>query len=141
MKLLRKEIYNAGRVKNSTSEKLIENREKLKQQLPNYCIPSIILHNRYDIRLLRKIQTQKLNKKLVNLSNEQKKPLLSINNTVICHKLDVVPPKYVLDTLSLGPKNAVLENFNKNDVLSELDKLLSFCKDKNANNDLMTLKP
>ena len=50
----------------------------------------------------------------------------------------MVPPKYVLDTLSLGPKNAVLENFNKNDVLSELDKLLSFCKDKNANNDLMT---
>ena len=138
VKLLRKEIYNAGRDKNLTLEKLVENREKLKQQLPNYCIPSIILHNRLDIRLLRRSQAQKLNKKLLNLSIEQDKPLLSINNTVICHELDVVPPKYVMETLSLGPKNAVLENFNRNDVLAELDKLLSFCKDKNVSNDLMT---
>ena len=57
VKPLRKELYNAGRDQNSISEKLIENREKLKQQLPNYCIPSIIIHNRYDIRLLHRIQT------------------------------------------------------------------------------------
>ena len=34
--------------------------------------------------------------------------------------LKEVPPGYVMETLSLGPKNAVLEHFNPHDVLAEL---------------------
>jgi len=43
-----------------------------------------------------------------------------------------------MDTLSLGPKNAVSEKFNQNDVLSELDNLLKFFKDKRVSEDLIT---
>ena len=34
-----------------------------------------------------------------------------------------------METLSLGPKNAVLERFNHHDVLAEEDGLLSYCKE------------
>ena len=69
----------------------------------------------------------KLDGKLYKLSREQERPLFDIKNTVICCGLKS-PPKYVLDTLSLGPRNVVLEAFNQNDVLAELDDLLRFCK-------------
>ena len=57
---------------------------------------------------------------------------------VILHELDVTTPKYVMDTLSLGPKNSVLEKFNPHDVLAELDGLLSFCKDNNVTDDVIS---
>ena len=63
---------------------------------------------------------------------------MNIHNTVICHQLDKIPPKFVLDTLSLGPKNAVLEKFNQNDVLSELDSFIKFCTDREVNDNLIT---
>lgn len=43
-----------------------------------------------------------------------------------------------METLSLGPKKAVLETFNQNDVLTELDGLQSFCKNNNFNDELIT---
>jgi len=70
-----------------------------------------------------------LNKKLNWLSKQQKRPLLNVKNTVICYNLDKHPPQYVIDTLALGPKNSIVDKFNRNEVLAELDGLLRFCKD------------
>ena len=61
-----------------------------------------------------------------------------MKNTVIAHDLDTDPPSYVLETLSLGPKNAVLDRFEPNDVLAELDGLLNFCKTNNVANEAIT---
>ena len=50
--------------------------------------------------------------------------------------LEKQPPGYVLDTLSLGPRNATLDRFNPKDILAELDDLLRFCK--RVQNDTIT---
>ena len=127
--LLRKELNKASKERKATSHKLDVNCEKLKQKLPEHCIPSVILHTRYEKRLLHNSQSQKLNKKLRTLSDEQDRPLFNIRNTVICYELDLLPPKFVMETLALGPKNDVLEKFNQNDVLCELDGLLKHCRE------------
>ena len=76
--------------------------------------------------------------KLHRLSREQERPLFNVENTVICLDLPKQPPQYVLDTLSLGPKNAVLDVFDQNDILTELDDLLRFCKKHELGDELMT---
>lgn len=121
LRLLRKELYKAGNERKAATVKLSEVRNELKQKLPVKCIPSIILHSLYDLRILRQKQIKKLNDKLYRLSEEQERTLFNVQNTVICYNIDRIPPKFVMDTLSLGPKNAILEKFNQNDVLSELD--------------------
>jgi len=63
--------------------------------------------------------------------------LFNVQTTVICYQLDAIRPKYVLETLSLGPKNSVLDNFEQNDILSELDSLISYCKDKEVDNGII----
>lgn len=136
--LLRKELFKASEERKITSQKLDASRGKLKQKLPKYCIPSVILHTRYNLRLLRNVRSQKLNNKLRTLSDEQDRPLFNVRNTVLCYQLDNVPPKFVLETLSLGPKNAVLEKFNQNDVLCELDGLLKHCRDNDVKDELIT---
>ena len=67
------------------------------------------------------------NKKLLELSEQQERPLFNVSNTVLTYELDSEPPRYVMETLSLGPKNAVLDKFKPNDVLAELDGLLYYC--------------
>ena len=85
-------------------------------------------------------QTQKNihHKKLLTLSEEQERPLFTVKNTVVTNNLDNEPPSYVLETLSLGPKNAVLDRFEPKDVLAELDGLLYFCKNNNVSDELIT---
>ena len=78
------------------------------------------------------------NKKLAALSDEQERPLFSVKNTVIECELDNPLPRYVNDTLALGPKSAILDKFNEKDVLAELDGLLSHCKRYQVNNDIIT---
>ena len=56
----------------------------------------------------------------------------------VIRDLDKTPPTYVLETLSLGPKNAVLDRFEPKDVLVELDGLLSHCKRNNVSKDTIT---
>ena len=48
------------------------------------------------------------------------------------------PPKYVLETLSLGPKNSVLDRFDQNTVLAELDSFVTFCNEKDVPENLVT---
>jgi len=77
-------------------------------------------------------------KQLHRLSEEQERPLFNVKNTVICSNLNHQPPKYVFETLSLGPKNSILGNFNHKEVLAELDSLLRFCRGKELNEELIT---
>ena len=65
--------------------------------------------------------------KINNLSANQQKPLLNIKNTVRVYGFDKHIPKYVYDTLLLGPRNPVMNKFNEKEVLSELDCFLHFC--------------
>ena len=51
-------------------------------------------------------------KKLVTLSKEQDRPLLNVSSTVITLGLCTDLPNYVRETLSLGPKSAVLDMVN-----------------------------
>ena len=66
------------------------------------------------------------------------RPLFNVENTVICYNLNYQPPKYVFETLALGPKNSILTKFDKNEVLAEADKLLKFCKAKEISAEIMT---
>ena len=79
-----------------------------------------------------------MDKKLSHLSKEQDKPLFNVKNTVICYQLESTPPKYVLKTLSLGPKNSILDRFDQNDILSELDDLINYCKEKEVEDTIIT---
>ena len=83
-------------------------------------------------------QTSVHNKKLAALSAEQERPLFSIDNTVVAYELDRPPPEYVMKTLELGPKNAVLDKFDQKDILAELDGLLKHCKNNKISNDTIT---
>ena len=109
----------------------------MKLNIKSTLIPSVIFHTRYVLRELRQTQTTKLNDKLKRLSTEQGKPLFDVHNTVICHELEEEPPKYVLETLALGPKNSVLEKFDQKGVLAELDKLMNYCSEKGIEDDIV----
>ena len=78
------------------------------------------------------------NKKLLELSEQQERPLFNVSNTVLTYELDSEPPRYVMETLSLGPKNAVLDKFKPNDVLAELDGLLYYCKTNNVDKGIVS---
>ena len=52
--------------------------------------------------------------------------------------MDVNPPSYVMETLALGPKNAVLDKFNPHDALAELDMLLNYCKANGVSDETIT---
>ena len=43
--------------------------------------------------------------------------------------MDIEPPDYVMKTLSLGPRNAVLDPFDPKDILTELDLFLDHCSE------------
>ena len=73
--------------------------------------------------------------KLENLSRDQERPLFKLQNTVRLFELDIVPPKYVIETLSLGPKNSVLTNFDQKKLLAEIDILLSKLEARDISNE------
>ena len=78
------------------------------------------------------------NKKLTRLSEDQERPLFNVKNTVILCDLEVTPPTYVMETLSLGPKNSVLDRFDPKEILVEVDRLLYHCKTKNIADEIIT---
>ena len=115
-----------------------EKRSVLREAAPPNCLPSIILHSRIKRIEARRTQQNTHNKKLCALSEEQERPLFSVKNTVVMCDLTITPPKYVLETLSLGPKNAVLDAFEPKDILTELDGLINHCRDNDISEDTIT---
>ena len=71
------------------------------------------------------------------MSKEQERPLFNLHDTVKLFEPDVLPPKYVLDTLALGPKNAVLEKFDQKVMLAEIELLLNRLEEQNVSNDVI----
>ena len=86
----------------------------------------------------RREQLKTHNKKLENLSDEQERPLFSVKNTVVLCDIEQSIPGYVMETLSLGPKNAVLDKFDQKEVLAEVDKLLNYCKNNDVSDEVIT---
>ena len=113
-------------------------RTALKELAPENTLPSIAVFIRHEMVQARKNQKHTHNKKSLTLSEEQQRPLFTVRNTVVAHNLNVEPPSYVIETLSLGPKNAVLDRFDAKDVMAELDGLLYFCKNNNVSEELIT---
>ena len=88
-----------------------------------------MLYSRISRILVRKRVQQTHEEKLSALSEEQNKPLFTVKNTVRLCNIEPTPPQYVLETLSLGPKNSVSNKFEQKDILMELDCFLEYCKD------------
>ena len=61
-----------------------------------------------------------------------------MHDTIKLFKLDIVPPKYVLDTLVLGLKNPVLEKFDQKAMLAEIDLLLNHLQEQNVSNETIS---
>jgi len=119
---------------------LVEKRNELKRKVHSKIIPSIIFHIRYNIQEFKKDLTRKLDQKLIKLSEDQEKPLFNVHNTVMCYNLPMKPPKFVIETLALGPRNSVLEKLDKNEILSELDEVIRFCRDKKPQRNINLTK-
>ena len=73
-------------------------------------------------RIFRIKQQETHKKKLESLSIQQDRQLSTVSNTVISFGLTTKLPKIVSDTLSLGPKSAVLDKVNPKNILAELDR-------------------
>ena len=137
-KLLHKEFIKAKEDQINLSLQLSMKRSVLVGVLPYKCIPSVVLHCRLKQRQTYDEGKHTHNQKLYNLSEEQEKPLFNVSNTVRLFELDKTPPTYVMETLSLGPRNPVIERFNPNDVLVELDRFLKHCKKECLSDEIIT---
>ena len=113
-------------------------RSNVRDLIPRKCLPSVIFHSRVRQHQHRTEGKDRHNQKLCELSSQQEKPLFSVTNTVKLLELDRTPPAYVLDTLSLGPRNPVLNKFEPKDILVELDSFLSDCKKKYVAEETLT---
>lgn len=136
--LLRKELYRAKQDQLTLQNKLCEKRKEIQTRINERLLPSVALYSRQSAREARKDVKNIHRKKLLALSEEQERPLFNVKNTVILHELDEEPPRYVIDTLSLGPKNSVLERFNPHDILAEIDGLLNDCKQNNVTEEVIS---
>ena len=138
VQLLKKEILKAKSERITLHEKLDDKRCCLKAIVPRKCLPSIVLHTRCARTKARRDQMLVHNKKLEHLSEEQERPLFNVENTVFVCGADLSIPKFVMETLSLGPKSAVLDKFDTKEILAEVDKLLAHCKDNDISDDIIT---
>ena len=105
--------------------KVYERRNILKSVLPSTLLPSVLLFTRVTLFNTRKNVEATHTKILENLSKEQGRPMFNLHDTVKLFELDFVTPKYVLDTLALGPKNVLLEAFDHKVMLGDIDLLLN----------------
>ena len=136
--LLNKELIKAEKSLKEMNIRLEEKRATLREAVPSSCLPSVILHSRIKRKEVRRNQRHTHNKKLCALSEDQERPLFNVQNTVVMCDLNITPPNYVLETLSLGPKNAVLDKFEPKDVLAELDGLINHCTENNISDQTIT---
>ena len=115
-----------------------EKRNILKSVLTSNLVPSVLLFTRVTLYNTRKNFETTHTKKLENLSKEQGRPLFNLRHTVKLFELDIAPPKHVLDTLALGPKNPVLEKFDRKTMLAETDLLLNQLQEQNVSNETIS---
>ena len=119
------------------NSKLLERQTVLRNTVPSKLIPSIVFFSRMAVADVRNSVESTHVKKLANLSSEQQRPLFEVYNTVKVIDIDFQIPEYVLETLSLGPKNAVVESFDSKEVLTQMDSLLYRCKRDGITSEVM----
>ena len=110
------------------AKSVMEKRSPLKSVVPDRLVPSVVLFCRIAVSETKEEVTKKHSNKLRNLSKEQERPLFDVYETVKLVELEEIPPKYVMDTLALGPNNSILDKFSPKDMLAELDILLKQCE-------------
>ena len=137
LKLLKQELNKAEKTKVRHLNNVHQKRVALKLLMPPKLIPSVAFFTRQNVKTTRATVKSTHTKKLKMLSSEQNRPLFEVHDTVKLCDLDIQPPRYVLDTLALGPRNAVLDKFNEKDVLAEIDSLLAHCSQTGTSNDIM----
>ena len=103
-RLLNKELQQAKSDLQTMNNNLHQMRKQLLSVVPLKCLPSIALYSRHTRLPARREQEIIHNKKLVALSEEQERPLFNVKNTVVLCGVDIPPPRYVMETLALGPK-------------------------------------
>ena len=116
-------------------ERKDERLKELKLLTPCVLIPSLVFYGYKESMNNWAYLMEKHEKKLKSLAVQQDRPLLVANNVLKLIDVDIPVPQYVIDTLSLGPKNPVLDTFDKNMVLAEVDLLLEFCEPKDVSED------
>ena len=135
---MRKEIVTAKKAYSSSIENVEEKRTICRDTVRDVILPSVVFHSRTERKAFRREKARIHAKKLENLSRDQDRPLLNVSRTVITYNLNYSLPKFVLDTLSLGPKCAVLDTVNPKNILAELDLFLSFCKSNKVSDEIIT---
>ena len=137
-RLLHKEINKAKRDLKCYEQSVNSKRNNLIQSVPNKCLPSVIFHSRHARKTNRQCVKLRHTKKLSVLSQRQNKPLFNVKNTIRVFEFDKHIPLYVKETLSLGPRNPILDKFNDKEVLTELDCFLKYCVDHNVPDPTIT---
>ena len=127
-KLLNQELKRAKDALANHEHNHARKRKELQNCLPEHLFSSVLFYTRSSLRKVRSEVVSRHQKKLKQLAIEQERPLFEVYDTVKLHEVDIVPPRYVLDTLALGPKNSVLDRFDPHTVLADLDTLLRSCK-------------
>ena len=110
----------------------------MKSVLPSKVLPSVLSFTRVTLYNAQKNVAVTHTEKLENLSKEKGRPLFNLHGTVKLFELDIVPAKYVLDTLALGPKNLVLEKFDRKAMFAEIDLLLNHLQEQNVPNETIS---
>ena len=142
MNLLRKNILNARETLKMQEQKLENTRNTLKEKAPEKCYHSIFFYAKIAKRNLIRESRERHNKKIHEWSEQQSKPLFKVGGTITYCDVDPEKiPKYVKDTLSLGPNNSVQLGFDKKDkkeLLAECNNVMETCKKNNASEETLT---
>ena len=91
-KLLKKELIQARADNQKVVSNLNEKRELLKHCISDQLLVSVAFYSRQQGRECRRQISATHYNKLLNLSEEQEKPLFSVKNTVVTYELDSTPP-------------------------------------------------
>ena len=109
--LLKSELNKARKLKETHQNVVHTTRTILRDLVSKKWITSAAFYTRQTVKQVRLGVQQTHSKKIQSLSKEQQSPLFDVHDTVKLCELDIHPPRYVIDTLALGPKNAVLDKF------------------------------
>ena len=134
-RLLKNELAKAKSTLKEHKKSVNSKRSKLNRTINGTLLPSVILYTRISKRECRENMLETQRKKLEMLSVDQYRPLLNIQDTVRLFNIDIVPPKYAIHTLALGPKNSVLTKFDQKETLAEIDSLLHKVNTQNTSNE------
>merc|ERR1711888_564566 len=137
-RLLNKELQRAKTGLRALGSALEERRQQLRAVVPERTLPSVVIYTRLSRLTTRRQLTEVHNKKLASLSEEQERPLFQVSNSVVVCGLETPSPKYVMLTLALGPKNAILDRFDPKELLAEIDDLFEHCRISKVSDETIT---